>query len=66
MDDIMIEDEKKPLDALVGGQEEDSQPDPDETMLLDSGMGRVWQVKVRSFYNVYRITGCGVNKNEAW
>lgn len=46
MDTTLLEDEKKPLDALVAGQEEDSQPDPDETMLLESGQGRVWQVKV--------------------
>lgn len=63
MDDIMIEDEKKPLDALVGGQEEDSQPDPDETMLLDSGMGRVWQVKLPRFLLDYwsSIDAEGVN-----
>jgi transcription initiation factor TFIIF subunit beta len=47
MDDLAVEDEKKPFDAL-GGNDEDSQPDPDEHIMLESGQGRVWLVKVRS------------------
>lgn len=40
------DDEKKPFDAELGGQDEDSQPDPDEHLMLDQGNGRVWMVKV--------------------
>ena len=42
--DGAVDDEKKPFDAEV---EEDSQPDPDEQLMLDQGNGRVWLVKVR-------------------
>ena len=45
MDDIAVDDEKKPFDAL-GQNDEDSQPDPDEHIMLESGHGRVWLVKV--------------------
>ena len=47
MDDLTTDDEKKPLDALVGQNDEDSQPDPDEYIMLESGQGRLWLVKVR-------------------
>ena len=47
MDDLAVEDEKKPFDALGGQNDEDSQPDPDEHIMLESGQGRVWLVKVR-------------------
>ena len=47
MDDLSIDDEKKPFDALGGQNEEDTQPDPDEHIMLESGQGRVWLVKVR-------------------
>jgi transcription initiation factor TFIIF subunit beta len=40
-----VEDEKKPFDAEAG-VEDDSQPDPDEQLMLDQGNGRVWLVKV--------------------
>jgi transcription initiation factor TFIIF subunit beta len=40
-----IDDEKKPFDA-EHPEEEDSQPDPDEHLMLDQGNGRVWLVKV--------------------
>jgi hypothetical protein len=46
MDDITAEDEKKPFDALAAQNDEDSQPDPDEHIMLESGHGRVWLVKV--------------------
>ena len=46
MDDIAVEDEKKPFDALGAQNDEDSQPDPDEHIMLESGHGRVWLVKV--------------------
>ncbi|KAF8218713.1 hypothetical protein L208DRAFT_1449125 [Tricholoma matsutake] len=43
-----IDDEKKPFDA-ENPEEEDSQPDPDEHLMLDQGNGRVWLVKVPKF-----------------
>ena len=46
MDDVGVEDEKKPFDAEVAGQEEETQPDPDESLMMESGNGRVWLVKV--------------------
>jgi hypothetical protein len=46
MDDLTAEDEKKPFDALAAQNDEDSQPDPDEHIMLESGHGRVWLVKV--------------------
>ena len=45
MNDI-DDDEKKPFEAELGGNDEDSQPDPDEHLMLDQGNGRVWMVKV--------------------
>lgn len=49
MDDLAVEDEKKPFDALGGQNDEDSQPDPDEHIMLESGQGRVWLVKIPKF-----------------
>ncbi|KAI0260417.1 transcription initiation factor IIF, beta subunit-domain-containing protein [Gloeopeniophorella convolvens] len=49
MDDTVVEDEKKPFDALGGHNEDDVQPDPDEHVMLDSGHGRVWLVKIPKF-----------------
>ncbi|KAF4615823.1 hypothetical protein D9613_012434 [Agrocybe pediades] len=46
--DTQMEDEKKPFDAEVA-QEDDSQPDPDESLMLDQGNGRVWLVKIPKF-----------------
>lgn len=46
MDDTAVDDEKKPFDALGSQNDEDSQPDPDEHIMLESGHGRVWLVKV--------------------
>jgi len=46
MDDLTIDDEKKPFDELGAQNDEDSQPDPDEHLMLESGHGRVWLVKV--------------------
>lgn len=45
MDDITVEDDKKRFEAEVP-TEEDTQPDPDEELMLDRGNGRVWLVKV--------------------
>ena len=44
MDDL-VDDGKKVFDAEAVN-EEDSQPDPDEQLMLDQGNGRVWLVKV--------------------
>src|SRR5258708_7002013 len=44
--DGSVEDGKKPVDALGAQNDEDSQPDPDEHLMLESGHGRVWLVKV--------------------
>ena len=38
--------ERKPFDADVVKEEEDTQPEPDEVLSMDSGGGRVWSVKV--------------------
>lgn len=46
MDDPTAEDEKKPFDALGAQNDDDLQPDPDEHIMLESGHGRVWLVKV--------------------
>ena len=46
MDDAAVDDEKKPFDALGGNNDDDTQPDPDEHIMLESGQGRVWLVKV--------------------
>ena len=62
MDDIALDDEKKPFDAETA-QEEESQPDPDESLMMESGNGRVWVVKVSpsrhivsfSVYNFHRF-----------
>lgn len=45
MDDLTVEDEKKRFEPEVPN-EEDTQPDPDEELMLDRGNGRVWLVKV--------------------
>jgi transcription initiation factor TFIIF subunit beta len=50
MDDPAVDDEKKPFDALGSQNDEDSQPDPDEHIMLESGHGRVWQVKVYTHF----------------
>lgn len=50
--DEVIDDEKKPFDAEVA-QDEDSQPDPDEHLMLDQGNGRVWLVKVRALHYIF-------------
>ncbi|KAA1476274.1 transcription initiation factor IIF, beta subunit [Dentipellis sp. KUC8613] len=49
MDDTLMEDEKKPFDSVAGGVEEETQPDPDEQIMLESGNGRVWLVKIPRF-----------------
>ncbi|KAF8621292.1 hypothetical protein AX15_007890 [Amanita polypyramis BW_CC] len=43
------DDEKKPFDAELAAHDDDSQPDPDEHLMLDQGNGRVWLVKIPKF-----------------
>ena len=40
-----MEEDKKRFEPEVS-HEEDTQPDPDEELMLDRGNGRVWLVKV--------------------
>ncbi|KAH9970622.1 transcription initiation factor IIF, beta subunit-domain-containing protein [Lactifluus volemus] len=49
MDDIAADDEKKPFDALGAHNDDDLLPDPDEHIMLESGHGRVWLVKIPKF-----------------
>ncbi|PCH39350.1 hypothetical protein WOLCODRAFT_141199 [Wolfiporia cocos MD-104 SS10] len=46
MDEPMVEDDSKQFDSVNGGQDEDNQPDPDETLMMETGNGRVWLVKI--------------------
>ena len=46
MDDLTVDDEKKPFGALGVHDDDDLQPDPDEHLVLESGCGPVWLVKV--------------------
>ena len=60
MDDpAAADDEKKPFDAL-GAQDDDLQPDPDEHIMLESGHGRVWLVKVFPLPNQSRLAHLGL------
>lgn len=45
IEDTTMEDEKKPFDA-EGGPDDDTQPDPEEELMMQSNNGRVWIVKV--------------------
>ncbi|KAF9534043.1 transcription initiation factor IIF, beta subunit [Crepidotus variabilis] len=47
MEEVMEED-KKPFEG-ENAQEDDSQPDPDEHLMLDQGNGKVWLVKIPKF-----------------
>jgi transcription initiation factor TFIIF subunit beta len=51
MDDLTVDDEKKPFDEVGAQIDDDSQPDPDEHLMLESGHGRVWLVKVCKNYS---------------
>ena len=47
MDVDQVADDKKPLASLEETtNDDDLQPDPDETLQLDSGGGKIWLVKV--------------------
>lgn len=41
-----VDEEKKPFEDVEAGADNDGQPDPDETLMLDQGNGRVWLVRV--------------------
>lgn len=59
MDDLTVDDEKKPFDVLGAQNDDDSQPDPDEHLKIESGCGPVWLVKVckrHSFDAIHLIT----------
>ncbi|KAI0280934.1 transcription initiation factor IIF, beta subunit-domain-containing protein [Russula aff. rugulosa BPL654] len=49
MDNLTVDDEKKPFDALGAQNDDDSQPDPDEHLVLESGCGAIWLVKIPKF-----------------
>ena len=50
------ESESKPFDAELAQDGEDTQPEPDETMITDSATGRVWIVKVSG--HTSRLDSC--------
>jgi hypothetical protein len=54
MDDLTVDDEKKPFDALGAQNDHDSQPDPDGHLMLESGCGPVWLVKVCKHHSFMR------------
>jgi hypothetical protein len=58
MDDLTVDDEKKPFDVLGAQNDDDSQPDPDEHLMLESGCGPVWLIKVceHHSFDVLRLT----------
>ena len=47
----VVDDEKKSFEAETA-QDDDSQPDPEEHLMLDQGNGRIWLVKVRKSITV--------------
>ncbi|KAF8491105.1 transcription initiation factor IIF, beta subunit-domain-containing protein [Gautieria morchelliformis] len=49
MDIDQATDDKKPLESLEEPNEDEAQPDPDETLQLDSGGGKIWLVKIPKF-----------------
>ncbi|KAI0671342.1 transcription initiation factor IIF, beta subunit-domain-containing protein [Trametes maxima] len=46
MEDTVMEEDTKRFDAVHGGADEDTQPDPDEQLMMDAGLGKVWLVKI--------------------
>jgi len=50
MDDApVLEEDTKQFDAVTATHEEDSQPDPDEPLMINAETGRVWLVKIPKF-----------------
>jgi len=60
-----VEDEKKTFDADAQ-QEEETQPDPEEELMLDRGNGRVWLVKVRHSCTVSAVEALRPNYGFIW
>ncbi len=58
MDDLTVDDEKKPFGALGAQNDTDSQPDHDEHLMVESGCGPVWLVKVckHQSFDALRLT----------
>ncbi|KAI9061195.1 hypothetical protein FKP32DRAFT_1576737 [Trametes sanguinea] len=46
MDESVVEEDTKRFDSVHGGHDEDNQPDPDEPLMMDAGLGKVWLVKI--------------------
>ncbi|KZT00944.1 transcription initiation factor IIF beta subunit [Laetiporus sulphureus 93-53] len=46
MDGPSVEEDTKHFDSVQGAHDGDSQPDPNEPLMLDAGNGRVWLVKI--------------------
>ena len=46
MEDTVMDDEKKPFDAENAANDDDTQPDPEEELIMQANNGRVWMVKV--------------------
>ena len=53
---MMEEEDTKRFDSVHGGNDEDNQPDPDEPLMMDTGHGRVWLVKVHTLSAVPTTT----------
>ncbi|KZT67921.1 hypothetical protein DAEQUDRAFT_728416 [Daedalea quercina L-15889] len=50
MDEPIVEEEdKKQFDSINGSQDAETEPDPDESLIMDSGNGRVWLVKIPKY-----------------
>lgn len=49
--DAVVDEDKKAFEAETA-QDDDSQPDPEEHLMLDQGNGRIWLVKVRKSITV--------------
>lgn len=47
MEAAAMDEDSKQFDAMNGGHDDDNQPDPDEPLMMDAGLGKVWLVKVR-------------------
>lgn len=64
MDDLDVADDKKRFE-VDGTHDEETQPDPDEELMLDRGNGRVWMVKVRATFLVVLALTVAVRRYHA-
>ncbi|EIW57170.1 uncharacterized protein TRAVEDRAFT_168775 [Trametes versicolor FP-101664 SS1] len=46
MEAAAMDEDSKQFDAMNGGHDDDNQPDPDEPLMMDAGLGKVWLVKI--------------------